>query len=159
MSTLNFYCSLENFVYHILLIGSSIDQVLQRLGIFISHSKIIDCFYTLYEYIFFLNDISSKGEVFNQFDRTVHHNLKWEEVEKKLRVAKNEQLRKKFNCHDSDCVYFPKKFRKHLKIHIFFKCLRKKSPLLRNSQKSIQTCEQNVMFFLVFNKMQRLFHF
>ena len=32
VSTHNFYCSLENCKFHILLIGSSFDQTLQQLG-------------------------------------------------------------------------------------------------------------------------------
>ena len=75
VSTHNSYCSLENCNFHILLIGSFFDQILQRLGNF-QAGQIIDCLYTLYKYRFYSNVISSTGEVFNQFDRAVHHNLK-----------------------------------------------------------------------------------
>ena len=77
VSTPNSYCSLENYKFHILLIGSSFDQILQRLGNFLFTYQIIDCLYTLYNYRFYSNVISSTGEVFNQLDSAVHHNLKW----------------------------------------------------------------------------------
>ena len=71
-----FYCSLENYKFHILLIGSSFDQILQQLGNFIFTFRIIDCLNTLYKYRFYSNFISSIGEVFNQLNRAVHHILK-----------------------------------------------------------------------------------
>ena len=43
VSTHNSYCSLENCKLHILLIGSSFDQILQRLGNFHFTYQIIDC--------------------------------------------------------------------------------------------------------------------
>ena len=66
VSTHNSYCSLENCKFHILLIGSSFDQILQRLGNFHFTYQTIDCLYTLYKYRLYSNVISSTGEVFNQ---------------------------------------------------------------------------------------------
>ena len=43
VSTDNFYCSLENCKVHILLMCSSFDQTLQRLGNFHFTYQIIDC--------------------------------------------------------------------------------------------------------------------
>ena len=40
VSTHNSYCSLENCKFHILLIGSSFDQILQRLSNFHYHAKL-----------------------------------------------------------------------------------------------------------------------
>ena len=94
VSTHNSYCSLENSKFHILLIDSSFDQILQRLDNFNFTYQIIDCLYTLYKYRFYWNVNSSTGEVFNQLDRAVHHNLKWKGAEK-CQVLQ----RKKFKRH------------------------------------------------------------
>ena len=93
------YCSLENCKFHILLIGSTFDQLLPRFGNFHFTYQIINCLYTLYKYRFYSNVILSVGEVFNQLDRAVHHNLKWKGAEKMPSVAKKRLLRKKFKCH------------------------------------------------------------
>ena len=79
VSTHNSYCSLENCKFHILLIGSCFDQILQRLGNW--------------------NVISSTGEVFYELDHAVHHNLKWKGAEKRPSVAKKRLLRKKCKLH------------------------------------------------------------
>ena len=99
VSTHNSYCSLENCEFHILLIGSSFDQILQRLGNFHFTYQIIDCLYTLYKHRFYSNFISSTGEIFNQIERTVHHNFKQKGAEKIPCVAKKRLLRKKFKRH------------------------------------------------------------
>ena len=99
VSTHNSYCSLGNFKFHILLIGSSFDQILQRLGNFLFRYQIIDCLYTLYKYGFYSKVISSTGEVFNQVDRPVHHNLKRKGAEKMPSVVRKRQLVKNFNRH------------------------------------------------------------
>ena len=84
----NSYCSLENCKFHILLIGSYFNQTLQRLGNSLFTYQIIDCLYTLCKYRLCSNVISSTGEVFNQLDRAVHHNLRWKGAEKMPSVAK-----------------------------------------------------------------------
>ena len=99
VSTHNSYFSLENCKFHILLIDSSFDQILQRLCNFHFTYQIIDCLYTLNKYRFYSNVISSTGEVFNQLDRAVHHNLKWKGAEKIPSIAKKRLLRKKFKRH------------------------------------------------------------
>ena len=66
---------MDNCKFHVLLIGSSFDQILKRLSNFHFTYQVIDCLYTLYEYGFYSNAISSTGEVFNQLDRAVHHYL------------------------------------------------------------------------------------
>ena len=99
----NYYCSLENCKFHILLIGSSFDQILQRLGNFHFTYQIIDCLHTLYKNRFYSNVISSADEVFNQLNRAVHHNLKWKGAEKMPSVAKKRLLRKKFKRHYLCC--------------------------------------------------------
>ena len=99
VSTHNSYCSLENCKFDILLIGSSFDQILQRLGNFHFTYQIIDCHYILYKYRLSSNVISSTGEVFNQLDHAVHHNLKWKRAEERPSVAKTRLLRKKCKRH------------------------------------------------------------
>ena len=99
ISTHNSYCSLENCKYHILLIGSTFDQISQRLRNFLFTYQTIDCLYTLYKFRFYSNVISSTGEVFNQLDRAVHHNLKWKGAEKMLKFPKKRLLRQKFKRH------------------------------------------------------------
>ena len=59
VSTVNYYCSLENCKFQILLIGLSFYQILQRLGNFHFTYQIIDCLYTLYKYRFYSKVISS----------------------------------------------------------------------------------------------------
>ena len=86
-------------MFHILLIGSSFDQILQRLGNFLFTNQIIDCFYTLYKYRFYSNVILSTGEVFNQLDRALHHNLKRKRAKKMPSVATKRVLRKKLKRH------------------------------------------------------------
>ena len=92
---------MENYKFLIILIGSSFDQILQRLDIFLFTYQIIDCIYTLYKYRLYSNVISSIGEVFNQLDRAVHHKLKWKGAEKIPSVAKKRLFRKKFKQHHS----------------------------------------------------------
>ena len=89
------FCPLENCKFHLVLIGSSLDQILQILDKY-HFTVIVDCIYTLYKYRFYLNFISSRGEVVNQLNRAVEHNLKGRIPEKLPSVAKKRQLRKKF---------------------------------------------------------------
>ena len=84
----NSYCYLENCKFNILLIGSYFNQTLQRLGNSLFTYQIINFLYTLCKYRLYSNVISSTGEVFNQLDRAVHHNLKWKGAEKMPSVAK-----------------------------------------------------------------------
>ena len=85
--------------FHLVLIGSSLDQILQRLDKYHFTYQIVDCIYTLYKYRFYSNIISSRGEVFNQLNCAVEHNLKCRIPEKLLSVAKKRLLRKKFKRH------------------------------------------------------------
>ena len=93
VSTHNYYCSLENCTFHKLLIGSSFDQILQRLGNFHFTYQVFDCLYTLFKYKKkYSNVISSTGELFNQLDRAVHDNLKGKGAEKMQSAAKKRLL-------------------------------------------------------------------
>ena len=101
VSTHDFNFSLENCKFHILLNGSSFDQILQRLGNFHFTYQFINCLYTLYKHRFHLNVISSTGEVFSQLDRAVHHNMKRKGEENLLSFAKKKLLLK-----SSDDIFY-----------------------------------------------------
>ena len=67
----------RNCKFNLVLIGSSLNQILQRLEKYHFTYEIVDCIYTLYKYRFCSNFISSsRGEVFNELIRAVEHNLK-----------------------------------------------------------------------------------
>ena len=93
------FCPVENCKFHLVLIGSSLDQILQRLDKYHFNYQIVDCIYTLYKYRFYFNIISSKSEVFNQLNRAVEHNLKSRIPKKLPSVARKRLLRKKFKRH------------------------------------------------------------
>ena len=58
-------CPVENCKFHLVLRGSSLDQVLQRLDKNRFIYQIVDCIYTSYKYIFFSHNLLSRGEVVN----------------------------------------------------------------------------------------------
>ena len=89
------FCPVENCKFHLVLIGSSLDQILQRVDKYHFTYQIVDSIYTLYKCRFYSKIISSKGEVFNQLNRAVEHNLKCRTPEKLPSVAKKRLLRKK----------------------------------------------------------------
>ena len=85
------FCQIENCKIHIVLIRISLDQILQRLDKYHFTHQIVDCVYTLYKYRFYSNIISSRGEVFNQLNRAVEHNLKCR-IPEKLPSAATKRL-------------------------------------------------------------------
>ena len=93
------FCSVENCKFHLVLIGSLLDEILQRLDKYHFTYQIVDCIYTLYKYRFYFNIISSRGEVFNQLNRADEHNLKCRIPKKLPSIAKKRLLRKKFKRH------------------------------------------------------------
>ena len=90
------FCPAENCKFNLVLVGSSLDQILQRLDKNHFTYQISDCKYVLYKYRFFPYIISSRGEVFNQLNRAVEHNLKCRIPEK---LPKKRLLRKKCKGH------------------------------------------------------------
>ena len=96
MSTHNFFCSLGSCKFHIILIGTSLSQILQRLDKYQYKYQEIDCLYTLYKHRFFSSIVTSSGEVFNQLSCGVQHNLRWKGVEKTPSVSRKRLVRKKF---------------------------------------------------------------
>ena len=100
------FCPVEDCNFHLVLIGSSLDQILQRLDKYHFTYQIVDCIYTLYEYRFYSNIISSRGEVFYQLNRAVKNNLKCKIPEKLPSVAKKRLLQKKIQKTLSEaCVH------------------------------------------------------
>ena len=89
----------ENCNFYLVLIGSSLDQILQRLDKYHFTYQNVNCIYTLYKYRFYFNIISSRGEIFNHLNRAVEHNLKCRIPEKFPIVAKKRLLQKKFKRH------------------------------------------------------------
>ena len=55
-----------SILIHIILIGTSLSQILQRLDNYQYIYQEIDCLYTLYKHRFFPSIVTSSGEVFNQ---------------------------------------------------------------------------------------------
>ena len=95
VSNLSSFCSVENCNFHLVLIGSLLDQILQRLDKNHFTYQIVDCIYTLYNNRLYFNIISSRSKIFNQLNCAVKHNLKCRIPEKLPSVAKKRLLRKK----------------------------------------------------------------
>ena len=71
VSTHNSICSLENCKFHLVLIGTSSNQNLQRLDKHFYIYQEIECLYTLFKHRFHSSIVKSRGEVFNQLSRAV----------------------------------------------------------------------------------------
>ena len=99
VSTRNSFCSLGNCKFHIILFGTSLSQILQRLDKYQNIYQEIDCLYTLYKHRFFPSIVTSSGEVFNQLSCGVQHNIRWKGAEKTPSVSRKRLVRKKFKKH------------------------------------------------------------
>ena len=99
VSTRNSFCSLGNCKIHIILIVTSLSQILQRLDKYQYIYQEIDCLYTLYKHRFFPSVVPSSEEVFNQLSCGVQHNLRWKGAEKTPSVSRKRLVRKKFKKH------------------------------------------------------------
>ena len=119
VSNYSSFCPVENCKFHLVLIRSSLDQILQRLGKHHFTYQTVDCIYTLYIYRLYSNIISSRGEVFNQFSPAVEQNLKCRIPKKLPSVAKKRLLRKKSKRHylSSKDV---QKITKKVRVNIYF---------------------------------------
>ena len=82
-----------------ILIGTSLSQILQRLDKYQYIYQEIDCLYTLYKHRFFSSIVISSGEVFNHLSFGVQHNLRWKGAEKTPSVSRKRLVRKKFKKH------------------------------------------------------------
>ena len=76
------FCPLKNCSYHIILISSSINELLQKMDDLSFQYQKVDCLYTLYKHQFFGYTMDEAGLVFTQLKRAVQHNLANKFVEK-----------------------------------------------------------------------------
>ena len=87
---------LKNCSYHIILISSSINELLQKLDDLSFQYQTVDCLYALYKHPFFGHTMDEAGIGFTQLKRTVQHNSENNFVEKLPSVSKKRLGRKKF---------------------------------------------------------------
>ena len=93
------FCPLKNCSYHIILISTSINELLQKLDDLSFQYQTVDCLYTLYKHQFFRHTKEEAGLVFSQLKRGVQHNSENKFVEKLPGVSKKRLSRKKFKRH------------------------------------------------------------
>ena len=92
--------SLENFVFHLVLIGTSFSQILRRKDNYNYRYQEIDCLYILFKHRFHTSIVTSSGEVFNQLNRAVQHNVRWKGAKKMCSIVKKRLIcKKKFKIH------------------------------------------------------------
>ena len=94
VSTHNSFCSQESCNFHLILIGTSLSQTLQRFDKNQYIYQEIDCLNILYKHKLFSSTVTSSEEIFNQFSCGVHHNLRWLEAEKSPSVSSKRLVRK-----------------------------------------------------------------
>ena len=90
---------LKNFSHHIILISSSINELLQKMVDLSFQYQTVNCLYALYKHQIFGDIMDDAGIVFTQLNRAVQHNLENKFVEKLPRVSKKRLSRKKFKKH------------------------------------------------------------
>ena len=93
------FCPLKKCSYHIILISSSIIELLKKMDDLSFQYQTEDCLYTLYKNQFFGYTMDEAGLVFTQLMRAVQHNLENKFVEKLPSVSKKRLSRKKFKRH------------------------------------------------------------
>ena len=87
-------CSLENCKFHLVSIGTSLRQILQRLDKYVYIYQEIDCLYTLFKHRFYSNIVTSSGKIFNQLNRAFQHNLRWKRAKRSLVLQRNDLVGK-----------------------------------------------------------------
>ena len=93
------FCPLKTCHYHIILISSSVKEILEKMENLSYVYQTVDCLYTLYKHQFFGSIIEESGVVFTQLTRAVEHNLENKYVEKVPIISKKRLSRKKFKRH------------------------------------------------------------
>ena len=93
------FCPLKNCSYHIILISSSINELLQKMDDLSFQYQRVDCLYTLCKHQFFGHAMDEAGLVLTQLKRAVQHNSENKVVEKLPSVSKKRLSRKKFKRH------------------------------------------------------------
>ena len=78
------YClsCLEKCEFQLILIGTPVSQILQRVDKYVYICQEIDYFYTFFKHRFISSIVTSSGEVFSQLTRAVQHNLRWKGAKK-----------------------------------------------------------------------------
>ena len=94
VSTHNSVCSLEKCKFHLVLVATSLNQILQGLDKYVYKYQEIDCLYTLFKHKFYSIIVTSSGEKFNQLSRAVQNNLHWKGAEKMHTIEKKRLIRK-----------------------------------------------------------------
>ena len=82
------YCPLKTCRYHIILISSSVKEILETIENLSYIYRTVDCLYTLYKHQFFGSILEESGVVFAQFTRVVEHNMENKYVEKLPSISK-----------------------------------------------------------------------
>ena len=75
------FCPLKTCRYHIILISSSVKEILETVENLSYVYETVDCLYTLHKHQFFGSIIEESGLVFAQLTRAVEHNLENKYVE------------------------------------------------------------------------------
>ena len=76
------FCPLKTCRYHIILISSSVKEILETIENLPYIYQTVDGLYTLYKHQFFASILEESGVVFAQLTRAVEHNLENKYVEK-----------------------------------------------------------------------------
>ena len=93
------FCPLKTFCYHIILVSSSVKEILETIKNLSHIYQTVDCLYTLYKHRFFISFLEESGVVFAQLTRAVEHNLAKKYVERVPSISKKRLSRKKFKRH------------------------------------------------------------
>ena len=93
------FCPLKTCRYHIILISSSVKEILEKIENLSYVYQKVDCLYTLYKHQFFGSIIKESGLVFAQLTRAVEHNMENKYVKKVPSISKKRLSRKKFKRH------------------------------------------------------------
>ena len=93
------FSPLKTCRYHIILISSSVKEILEKMENLSYVYQTVDCLYTLYKHQFFGSIIEESGVGFTQLTRAVEHNLENKYVEKVPSISKKRLSRKKFKRH------------------------------------------------------------
>ena len=93
------FCPLKTCRYHIVLISSSVKEILETIENLSYIYQTVDGLYTLYKHQFFASIIEESGVVFAQLTRAVEHNLENKYVEKVPSMSKKRLSKETFKRH------------------------------------------------------------
>ena len=93
------FCPLKTCRYHIILISSSVKEILETIENLSYIYQTVDCLYTIYKNQFFGSISEQSGVVFAQLTRAVEHNLENKYVAKVSINSKKRLSRNKFKRH------------------------------------------------------------